>query len=54
MKSEEELYQNSEGSMTVFDKIIQYLEKKYYLRYNEIALEFGRYFRDANRETEGY
>lgn len=40
MKSEEQLYQNSKGSVTVFDKIINYVKTKYHLRYNEIALEF--------------
>ena len=40
MNSEEELYQRSKGSVTVFDKIIKYIAKKYQLRFNEIALEF--------------
>ena len=40
MNSEEELYQSSKGSVTVFDKIIKYIGKKYQLRFNEIALEF--------------
>ena len=40
MNSEEELYQRSKGSVTVFDKIIKYIGKKYQLRFNEIALEF--------------
>lgn len=40
MNSEEELYQSSKGSVTVFDKIIKYIGKKYQFRFNEIALEF--------------
>lgn len=40
MKSEEQLYQNSKDSVTVFDKILSYVNTKYHLRYNEIALEF--------------
>ena len=40
MNSEEELYQSSKGSVTVFEKIIKYIRKKYQLRFNEIALEF--------------
>ncbi len=40
MNSEEQLYQSSKGSVTVFDKIIKYIGKKYQLRFNEIALEF--------------
>ncbi|KMQ71460.1 VapE domain-containing protein [Chryseobacterium koreense] len=40
MNSQEELYQSSKGSVTVFDKIIKYIGKKYHLRFNEIALEF--------------
>ena len=40
MNSEEELYQRSKGSVTVFDKIIKYIGKNYQLRFNEIALEF--------------
>ncbi len=40
MDTEEELYKSSKGSVTVFDKIIKYIGKKYQLRFNEIALEF--------------
>lgn len=40
MDTEVELYKSSKGSVTVFDKIIKYIGKKYQLRFNEIALEF--------------
>ena len=33
-------YQTDSGSVTVFDKVIKYLNQKYQIRYNEIALEF--------------
>ena len=33
-------YQTDSGSVTVFDKVIKYLNQKYQLRFNEIALEF--------------
>lgn len=33
-------YQTDSGSVTVFDKVINYLNQKYQVRYNEIALEF--------------
>lgn len=33
-------YQTDSGSVTVFDKVIKYLNQKYKVRYNEIALEF--------------
>ncbi len=33
-------YQTDSGSVTVFDKVIKYLNKKYQVRYNEVALEF--------------
>lgn len=33
-------YQTDSGSVTVFDKVIKYLNQKYQVRYNEIALEF--------------
>ena len=40
MEEKEKLYQSNTGSVTVFDKIINYIKKKYELRFNEIALEF--------------
>ncbi len=40
MNTYNDLYQSSSRSTTVFDRIIKYLEKKYQIRYNEIALEF--------------
>lgn len=40
MKNDSDLYKSSARSTTVFDRIIKYLEKKYQIRYNEIALEF--------------
>ncbi|WP_312394750.1 VapE domain-containing protein [Chryseobacterium sp.] len=33
-------YQTDSGSVTIFDKVIKYLNQKYQVRYNEIALEF--------------
>ncbi|KUY19672.1 Predicted P-loop ATPase and inactivated derivatives [Elizabethkingia miricola] len=33
-------YQTEAGSVTVFDKVIKYLNQKYKVRYNEVALEF--------------
>lgn len=33
-------YQSDSGSVTVFDKVIKYLNQKYQVRYNEVALEF--------------
>lgn len=33
-------YQTDSGSVTVFDKVIKYLNQKYQVRYNEVALEF--------------
>ena len=36
----QKLYQTDSGSVTVFDKITNYLNQKYQVRYNEIALEF--------------
>ncbi len=33
-------YQTESSSVTVFDKVIKYLNHKYQVRYNEIALEF--------------
>ena len=40
MEKEKRLYQTVSGSVTVFDKVINYLNQKYKVRYNEIALEF--------------
>lgn len=40
MEEKENLYQSNNGSVTVFDKIINYIKGKYQLRFNEIALEF--------------
>lgn len=40
MNTEGDLYQSNERSTTVFDRIITYIDKKYKIRYNEIALEF--------------
>lgn len=36
----QKLYQTDSGSVTVFDKVTNYLNQKYQVRYNEIALEF--------------
>lgn len=40
MEKTSKLYHTETGSVTVFDKVIEYLDEKYELRYNEIALEF--------------
>lgn len=40
MNTEGDLYQSNERSTTVFDRIITYIDKKYKIRYNEIALGF--------------
>ncbi|WP_312090625.1 VapE domain-containing protein [Chryseobacterium sp.] len=38
--SPQKRYQTETGSITVFDKVIKYLNHKYQVSYNEIALEF--------------
>jgi hypothetical protein len=43
-------YQTDSGSVTVFDKITNYLNQKYQVRYNEIALEFE--IRTENEDWE--
>ncbi|MDV2465306.1 virulence-associated E family protein [Elizabethkingia anophelis] len=40
MKNDSDLYKSSSNSTTIYDRIIKYIEKKYQIRYNEIALEF--------------
>ncbi len=40
MEKSSKRYQTDSGSVTVFDKVINYLNQKYQVRYNEIALEF--------------
>ncbi len=40
MNSEGNLYQSAGNTTTVFDRIIRYIDKKYQIRYNEIALDF--------------
>jgi len=40
MNSEGNLYQSTGNTTTVFDRIIRYIDKKYQIRYNEIALDF--------------
>lgn len=44
------LYQTDSGSVTVFDKVTNYLNQKYQVRYNEIALEFE--IRTENEDWE--
>ena len=44
------LYQADSGSVTVFDKVTNYLNQKYQVRYNEIALEFE--IRTENEDWE--
>ncbi|WP_295677768.1 VapE domain-containing protein [uncultured Empedobacter sp.] len=44
------LYQIDSGSVTVFDKVTNYLNQKYQVRYNEIALEFE--IRTENEDWE--
>lgn len=46
----QKLYQTDSGSVTVFDKITNYLNQKYQVRYNEIALEFE--IRTENEDWE--
>lgn len=40
MNTEGKLYQSDGHSTTVFDRIISYIDRKYKIRYNKIALEF--------------
>lgn len=40
MHSPQKRYQTDSSSVTVFDKVIKYLNHKYQVRYNETALEF--------------
>lgn len=46
----QKLYQTDSGSVTVFDKVTNYLNQKYQVRYNEIALEFE--IRTENEDWE--
>lgn len=50
MKKIQKLYQTDSGSVTVFDKVTNYLNQKYQVRYNEIALEFE--IRTENEDWE--
>ena len=50
MGKTQKLYQTDSGSVTVFDKVTNYLNQKYQVRYNEIALEFE--IRTENEDWE--